>query len=137
MIRRRRHNPARIGARGVLSVILACTVLFAASSAVASDDRTERGGSCSGRSDWKLELRREEGRRLRVRYEIEGGRAGQEWHIYLSHNGAGFFAGARISTSGGHVEVRVRTRNRIGSDTITAGANNVATGETCGGRATL
>jgi hypothetical protein len=57
--------------------------------------------------------------------------------VYLSHNGTGFFAATRTSTSGGHVEVRVRTRNRVGPDTITAGANNLATGETCGGRATL
>jgi hypothetical protein len=105
--------------------------------AEAADGRAERQGACSGRSDWSLEVRREDGGRLRVRYEIEGGRAGQEWHVYLSDNGSGFFAGTRVSGSNGHVEVRDRTRDRTGADTITAGANNLATGETCGGRASL
>jgi hypothetical protein len=84
-----------------------------------------------------LRIRREDGRRLRVRYEIEGGRSGERWHAYLSHNGTGVFAGSRISASGGYLEVRLRAAIRAGADTISAAANNLVTAETCGGRATL
>jgi len=107
------------------------------SSASAGDDRIRRRGNCSGRSEWELDVRREDAGRLRVRLEIEGGRSGQDWHLFLSDNGANIFSGTRTSESGGHVEVRVRTADRSGADAVKAAANNVATGESCRGRATL
>lgn len=106
-------------------------------SASAGDGRIVRRGACSGRSDWKLDVREEDGGRLRVKFEIEGGRSGQDWHIFLSDNGVNIFSGTRTSESGGHVEVRVRTTDRSGADAVKAAANNVATGESCTGRATL
>ena len=120
-------------------VVAVAAGLIAASgiSAVAGGGDVERRGSCSGRSDWRLRAREDDDGKLRVRYEVEGGRAGQEWHVFLSDNGVGFFAGTRISESGGFFEVRRRTADRAGTDTIRAGANNVVTGETCGGRVTL
>lgn len=96
-----------------------------------------RRGACRGRSDWKLDVRKEDTGKLRVKLEIKGGASGQDWHIFMSDNGAGIFAGTRTSSGGGYLEVRVRTADRAGPDAIKAAANNVVTGETCLGRATL
>jgi hypothetical protein len=52
----------------------------------------------------------------------------------MSDNGTRIFSGRRTSGSGGHVEVRVRTANRVGPDAVKAAANNVVTAETCAGR---
>lgn len=120
-----------------LIAALAAAAIAIPTSASAADGRIVRRGSCSGPSDWKLDVREEDGARLRVKLEIEGGRSGQDWHIFLSDNGAGIFSGTRTSGSSGYVEVRVRTRDRAGSDAIKAAANNVVSGESCTGRATL
>ena len=104
---------------------------------MASGDRVVRRGRCSGPSTWKLDVRRESGSRLRVQLEIQGGRAGQSWHVFISDDGARIFAGSRTSGAGGLVEVRVGTTDRPGADAIKAAANNQVTRETCAGRATL
>jgi hypothetical protein len=106
-------------------------------SSLADGGRVVRRGDCSGPSVWRLEVRKGDAGRLRVRLEVEGGRSGQKWHAFLSDNGLGFFAGSRISGSDGHFRVERRTRNQAGSDAIRAGANNITTGESCNGRATL
>ena len=118
-------------------VVLAAAAIAGPSPASAGDGRIVRRGACTGPSDWKLDVRQEDGARLRVTLEIEGGRSGQAWHIFLSDNGVNIFSGTRTSESGGHVEVRVRTTDRSGADAIKAAANNVVSGESCAGRATL
>jgi hypothetical protein len=118
-------------------VVLAAVAIAVPSPASAGDGRIVRRGACTGPSDWKLDVRQEDGARLRVTLEIEGGRSGQAWHIFLSDNGVNIFSGTRTSESGGHVEVRVRTTDRSGADAIKAAANNVVSGESCAGRATL
>lgn len=103
----------------------------------ASDDRVVRRGSCSGPSDWKIDVRKEDGGRLRVKYEVEDGRPDQKWHVFISDNGVGIFAGTRISGANGHFEVSKYTANRPGDDRIRTGSNNTVTGETCNGRARI
>lgn len=123
----------------VRSTIVALVVASIALPQLASagDGRVRRRGDCSGRSDWKLEVRQEDGARLRVRFEIEGGRSGQDWHVFLSDNGVNIFSGTRTSGSGGQLEVRVRTADRAGADAVKAAANNVVSGESCTARVTL
>ncbi|MDP9119587.1 MAG: hypothetical protein M3M93_04820, partial [Actinomycetota bacterium] len=72
---------------------------------------------------------------LRVRLAVRGGRGGQRWNVFMDHDGNGFFAGNRISGSEGFWVVRRRVSNLPGPDRIGFGAHNVATGETCRGRA--
>jgi hypothetical protein len=122
--------------------LVAITMLLAVSlttavPASASGGEVDRRGACSGRSDWRLRVRHEDLGRLRVRFEIEGGAPGQEWHIFISDNSIGIFSGTRTSGSGGHIEVRIHPKDRTGPDAVKAAANNVVTGETCSGRATL
>ena len=128
-----RKRPAlRIAIAALISIAIAFP-----SPASAGGGRIVRRGACTGPSEWKLDVREEDGARLRVKLEIEGGRPGQDWHIFLSDNGVGIFSGTRTSGSGGHLEVRVRTTDRSGADAIEAAANNVASGESCTGRVTL
>lgn len=119
------------------TVVLTVSIALATATASLAADRVVRRGSCSGPSDWKLDVRRIDGGRLRVTLEVEGGRSGQEWHVFLSDNGTGFYAGSRTSGTGGYLEVQRRTTDLSGSDTIRGGANNLDTSETCSGKATL
>jgi hypothetical protein len=123
--------------RRAIVVGLLATVIVTPPAASAGDGRIVRRGACTGPSDWKLDVRKEDGARLRVTLEIEGGRFGQDWHVFLSDNGTNIFSGTRTSGSGGYLEVRVRTTDRSGPDAIKAAANNVVTGESCTGRASL
>ncbi|MEA2550907.1 MAG: hypothetical protein QOE25_676 [Actinomycetota bacterium] len=123
-------------ARVVIAVVVAAA-LTTAVPAFADGNEVDRRGPCSGRSDWRLRVRREDDGHLRVRFEIEGGASGQEWHVFMSDNGIGIFSGTRTSGSGGHVEVRIHLKDRPGPDAVKAAANDVVTGETCSGRATL
>jgi outer membrane protein assembly factor BamB len=126
-LRLRRHLLAMIAAG------LTTALLVSASPSSAGDGRVRRHGACSGRSEWTLEVRKDDGR-LRVRFELEGGASGQKWNLFLSDNGVGFYTGSQVSGADGHVEVRRRTRDRAGDDSIRAEANNIVSGERCRGK---
>jgi hypothetical protein len=104
---------------------------------VAGAGHVTNHGLCSGPSAWRLDVQRGGASTLLVRFAIAGGRAHQKWNVFLSDDGTGIFAGSRRSRRGGKVRVRVRTADLAGKDKIQAGANNVATGETCHGRVAL
>jgi hypothetical protein len=116
-----------------LCALVLVSLVFIAGPVAALEIATVRQGACSGLSGWRLSVARD-GSSMRVRLAVRGGRAGQRWNVFMDHNGNGFFAGHRISGSGGFWAVRRRVANRPGIDTIRFGAHNVATGETCRGR---
>ena len=118
--------------RRALAVFLLVALIATAHPAAA----VVREGACTGPSHWRLRVL-PDGDVLRVRLAVRGGRAGQRWNIFMDHNGTGFFAGYRISGEDGAWVVRKRVPNLAGTDTIRFGAHNVATGETCSGRASL
>ena len=123
------------GGRGrtrALVVLLMVSLLATPLPAVA----VVRDGVCTGPSHWRLRVL-PDGDVLRVRLAVRGGQAGQRWNIFMDHNGTGFFAGYRISGEDGAWVVRRRVPNLAGTDVIRFGAHNVATGETCSGRASL
>jgi hypothetical protein len=117
--------------------LILATTLAASPPSFAKDDRAERRGNCSGPSEWKLDVHREDGGTLRLHLEVEGGKPGQKWHVFLSDDGAGVFAGSRTSGKDGRFSVQTRTADRSGKDKVRAAANNLETGETCSGRVTL
>jgi hypothetical protein len=127
--------PARLRRPGavLLAAALAVTVCAATIPAAAADSSVARRGTCSDVSAWRLKVRSIEGDVLRVRFVIAGGAAGQEWNLFMDHNGVGFFAGSRISELGGLVVVRRRTEDLDGQDRIRAAGHNTVTGETCRG----
>jgi hypothetical protein len=99
----------------------------------ASGDGTRREGSCTGHSDWRLEVDRRDANTLQVRFRIEHTPAGATWEVFLSDNGNRFFAGTRTSTSEGEVRVRRNTRDRSGTDHVKGYGYSRATGEVCSG----
>ena len=126
-----RGRRARVRALCALALV---SLVVIAGPVAALEVATVRQGACSGLSGWRLFVARDTSS-LRVRLTVRGGRAGQRWNVFMDHNRNGFFAGHRISGSGGFWVVRRRVANRPGIDTISFGAHNVATGETCRGRA--
>lgn len=126
-----RGRRARVRALCALALV---SLVLIAGPVAAFDVATVRQGACSGLSGWRLSVARD-GSSLRVRLAVRGGRARHRWNVFMDHNGNGFFAGHRISGSGGFWVVRRRVSNLAGPDSIGFGAHNVATGETCRGRA--
>jgi hypothetical protein len=121
--------------RSLAVLVAALTALaVAATPATARDDEIRRSGSCSGPSDWRLRVRKEDARRLQVRFEIEHGASGQTWEVFLSDNGTRFFAGTRTSGDNGYLRVRKQTKNRAGTDRIKGFGYDRTTGETCSGK---
>jgi hypothetical protein len=120
----------------VLVLSLVVTIVPLAGPTAAAEVSTVRRGACTGPSHWRLAVV-PDGDVLRVRLSARGGRAGQQWSIYMDRNGTGFFAGYRISGEFGSWVVRRIIRNLPGVDTIKFGALNRRTGETCRGRASV
>lgn len=144
---RMRYLPTVVRARAAFLVCLTALVLTAPpASAAASIDpvsdtfttapKVTRRGSCSGPSVWRLRLVKDDGR-IKVRFEVSGGKAAQRWNIFISDSGDRIFAGDRISGPNGSFVVRTATRDRDGRTRIRAGANNTVSGETCRGRAAI
>ncbi len=114
----------------IICAVLAVTVAATAVPGLATE---ERRGSCSGGpGHWELRVSRDDAQ-LRIRFEIDDVPSGQSWQIFISDNGRSVFSGTRTSNDG-HVRVRVRTRNRAGTDRIKASGVNTKAGTTCAGR---
>jgi hypothetical protein len=122
----------RIAAAGALAfTVMGTTTAFA------KDGDVIRRGACSGASDWKLKLSPENGR-IEVEYEVDSNKVGQTWRVRLFHDGNRFFAGTRTTAgASGSFEVRKVVDNRSGTDSFRARATNVASGEVCGGSASI
>jgi hypothetical protein len=122
----------RIAAAGALAFTVMVTT-----TAFAKDGDVIRRGACSGASDWKLKLSPENGR-IEVEYEVDSNKVGQTWRVRLFHDGNRFFAGTRTTAgASGSFEVRKVVDNRSGTDSFRARATNVASGEVCGGSASI
>jgi hypothetical protein len=94
-----------------------------------------RAGACSGRSDWKLKLKDDNGR-IEVEYEVDQNRVGDVWRVRIRHDGDLVFAARRTTKApSGSFTVRLLQRNRVGDDVFRGRAVNLRTGEICGGRA--
>ena len=99
----------------------------------ASGDEVRREGSCTGHSDWRLEVRHDDSNTLEVRFRVDHTPSGKVWDIFLSDNGTRFFAGTKTSTSDGYVKVRKLTADRSGTDRVKAYGTSRAIGEVCSG----
>ncbi len=111
-----RRTTALALAAGSLAV-LGATV--PATTAHASDgDATIRTGSCSGRADWKIKAKPDDGR-LEVEAEVDSNRAGQTWRWKLRRNGHLVADGSsRTAGRSGSFSIERRAGNAAGSDTF-------------------
>jgi hypothetical protein len=123
----RRSRPIR------LAVLAVLTLVATSSLAWAGGDDVTRSGSCSGRGDWKLRVRRETATSIRVRFDIEHVRPGDTWQLYLSDNGTRIFSASRVADSEGELRAVRVTANRSGTDHVRGSGVNVSAGGTCDG----
>jgi hypothetical protein len=125
---------------GSISKVLApCVVIVAmfvvAVPAWANDSDVERGGACSGRSDWKVKLSEENGA-IEVEYEVDQNRVGDVWRVRIRRDGHLVMSGRRRAAGpSGSFEARIVRPNPPGGDVFRARAVNTSTGEVCRGRA--
>ena len=123
--------------RRMLVAFVVALLVGAAPATFAKEGDVIREGACSGRSDWKLKLSRENGR-IEVEFEVDQNRTGRRWRVRLFHDGVRFFKGRRVTQPpSGSFEVRRVRPNHSGVDGFRARARNPRSGETCSGRARL
>jgi hypothetical protein len=119
---------------GALALTAALVVALAAPAASAGgddDDRVIRTGSCSGRADWKLKVKTDDGR-LEVEGEIDSNVSGQRWRWTLRHNGSVSERGVGTTTGrSGSFEVERKVVDLGGTDAIVFRASR--DGQVCRG----
>ena len=98
-----------------------------------NDDRVVRTGSCTGRADWKLKVKTDDGR-LEVEGEVDSNRSGQTWRWQIRHDGSLSAHGVR-QTAGrsGSFSVERKIVNLRGTDRVVFRAVRTNTGEVCRG----
>jgi hypothetical protein len=130
-----RNNSSRIAIALVASASLV-TVAGPARASGGGGDVVHRG-SCSGATDWKLKVGRDDGR-LEVEGEIDSNHAGQTWHWRIVHNGSTSASGTgRTRAPSGSFEVHRRLVNQAGTDKVTFRAHNRHSDERCVGTVRL
>ena len=125
--------------RRMLHVGLAGLMLMglAAGPANAGDDEVRREGSCSGRSDWELRVRLDDGR-FRVRWRVDSRIPGQTWRMRVFHDGERIAAATRTTNADGEATIDLRgVPNHDGEDVFRGRARNPNSGEACAGRVTF
>ena len=108
--------------RPLAHVLVGCALLplalVAPAAASGDDDRVELRGSCSGRAEWKLRVRPDDGR-LEVEAEVDSDRTGQRWAWKLRHNGSVTARGhSRTSGSSGSFDVERTIVDLAGTDEV-------------------
>ena len=94
-------------------------------------------GSCTGATDWKLKLSKDDGR-IEVEFEVDQNKNGRTWDVALKQDGTAFWSGKRVTKApSGSFEVRKLASDRAGVHTFVGRAVNPATGEVCRGSARI
>ncbi len=127
--------PKRMFSLVLVSVMsLGALAATPASAGGGGDREVIRRGNCSGGSDWKYKVKRDDGR-LEVEYEIDQNRSGDRWRVRLKHDGKRYFRGTRVTRGrSGSLDIERKVPNHQGVDRFRARARNLRTGEVCGGR---
>ena len=123
--------------RAVLAVGLVTSMLAVGTAASAKAGDVVKTGACSAASDWKLKLSPESGQ-IQLEFEVDQNKAGQTWSVRIAQNGTRIFAGKKVTKApSGSFTVRLFATDHTGTDAFRASATNVATGESCVGRASI
>jgi hypothetical protein len=94
-------------------------------------------GSCSGRTDWKLKVKPDDGG-LELEFEVDSNVNGQSWNVRIKQNGDRIFSGTRVTQGpSGSFELTRRPNDSVGTDRFVARATNPSTGETCVGQISI
>jgi hypothetical protein len=121
---------------GVAALVAAASI-SSAPAAVAKEGDVIVTGACSGESTWKVKLRALDGM-IRVWFEVDTDVVGEDWQFLLKANGRRILKGIRTTVEpSGSFQVSRMIADGEGTETITASATNLATGETCSGAASF
>jgi hypothetical protein len=127
--------PNRFAVIAVMSAI--ALGMLTAVPAYAKNAKTQKHGTCSKGSHWKLAVSHDAGR-IETEFEVDSNRVGRKWNVVITDNGVRVFSGARITKApSGSFTVAPRPADRAGLDHIVATAKAVKSGETCTGRASI
>jgi hypothetical protein len=129
-----KKRTGRVGAALAVPTI-ALLALTTTPASASDDDATIRTGSCSGKTDWKIKAKADDGR-IEVEAEIDSNKIGQTWAWKFKDNGD-VFAKGQSTTKGpsGSFEVERKPANQAGTDHFVFRAVNPKSGEVC--RATV
>jgi hypothetical protein len=114
------------------SLVAAGGLLLATAPAALADDEKEKDGDCSMKSDWELELEKDDGK-IEIEFDVDTPRSGQTWRVRVLHNGDLSYKGKRVTDDDGEYEVDRKVRDRAGKDRIVVRGVNAKTGEVCRG----
>ena len=125
----------------VTGAVVVASLLMVAPAAQAGggggSDGTITRGSCSGRTDWKLKVKPDNGR-LELEFEVDSNVNGQSWNVRVKQNVNRIFAGTRVTQGpSGSFELKRRPNDAAGTDRFVARATNPSTGETCAGQVSI
>jgi hypothetical protein len=114
---------------GLLAVALVGGAGSASAHGGGDDGKVRATGSCSAGTHQKLVAGRDDGR-IEVEMEVDSDRAGETWHVTMSHDGSRFLSRSRVTRGrSGSFEISRRVVDRAGKDRITAVATHA--GERC------
>jgi hypothetical protein len=124
----------------LLACVLAAMAALAGVSASRANDGERREvrieGRCSASSDFRLRVRREDGR-LRIEFRVEADRASGIWSVVIVHERRlVFHRTVRPVRGGTELDLRRTIRDWPGTNTIVVRAST-PTGESCRATATL
>jgi hypothetical protein len=128
----------KLGMAGlVAAAVLGGVPMFGAAPAFAKGSGTMVAGTCTASSTSTLTVKPDNGQ-LEIEFQVDQNVAGQVWNVLLADNGTRIFKGQRTTKDpSGAFTVRKLTADLAGSDTITARAKNVASGEACSASVTI
>jgi hypothetical protein len=129
----------RLGRMALAGTFLAVAALAAPSATLArgGSPAVIHTGSCSAATDWKLKLKKDDGR-IEVEFEVDQNRNNRTWNVQLQQDGTTFWSGRAVTRApSGSFEVRRLATDRAGVHTFTGRATNPATHEVCVGSARI
>lgn len=123
---------------GVVALLIATAQpVLGAGAAQADEGEVERRGSCSGRTDWKIKAKPDDGG-LEVEAEIDSNRDGQKWRWTLRRNGNVVDRGTSTTRPpSGSFEIERQTGNAKGTDRFKFRAVHRRSGEVCVARVSI
>jgi hypothetical protein len=137
LMTRTAHHASRFALVAALATASLAAAAVTAAPAQASDEEKIREGSCSGRTDWKVKAKPDDGR-IELEAEIDSNRNGQAWRWRIRHNGTLSARGTSFTRGpSGSFEVERRMADLAGTDVFVVRAVNKVTGERCRGAITL
>ena len=120
-----------LAAFAVTALTLPVALVAPAIASHGGDADVRTSGSCSGRADWKLKAKPDDGR-IEVEGEIDSNRSGQVWRWKLKHNGSVSAKGTKTTGgASGSFQVERRMANLSGRDHFVFRAEHA--GQVCRG----